>query len=436
MRTARQAGGSICEKGEPTSTRTQESVGSAAAAERHRVLVVDDDAAPRLLLKRFLQARGHDVVLARDGQEAWDRLEEGPTPLVITDWMMPGLDGPDLCRRLRARDSDDYVYVLLLSSRDQKADVLEALQSGADDFLTKPIDPAELDARLRVGERILDLQVRLAERNHRLEETNRRLDATGRRMEADLRAAARLQRSLLPERSGSVHGVRFEWLFAPSSIVAGDFFNVFALDDRRVGFFLLDVAGHGVAAALLSVALSKILTPGAGTSSPLMTGGRGSGGTRVATPGEVAAELNRRFAADDDTMSYFTMVYGVLDSVSRELDLVQCGHPPPVLMPAEGQARLLGDGGSPLGLLSEIDCPRVKLRLHAGDRLAVYSDGITECEDARGRALSEAGLLTLLKATEAASLSSMLRRLEGELARHRGGRSFDDDVSLLALELP
>jgi PleD family two-component response regulator len=126
-----------------------------------KLLVADDDPLQRAILSRLLAGWGYQVQLAKDGIEAWEVLEQPEPPqLVILDWMMPGMDGPDLCRKLRGLQRP-YTYVLLLTARNEREDILEGLESGADDYLTKPVEIAELQAKLRVGRRIIDLETKL-----------------------------------------------------------------------------------------------------------------------------------------------------------------------------------------------------------------------------------------------------------------------------------
>jgi len=140
-----------------------------------KTLIAENDAANRRLLEVTLSRWGHEVVTARDGNEAWRTFEaDGDAPqLAILDWMMPGRDGPDVCRLIRERPNQPYVYVLLLTARDQKRDFLAGMDAGADDYLVKPFDPNELQARLRAGQRVLDLQAQLLTQNVRLEQTAR-----------------------------------------------------------------------------------------------------------------------------------------------------------------------------------------------------------------------------------------------------------------------
>lgn len=135
-----------------------------------KILVADDESTPALFLRRTLERLGHEVVVASNGLEAWERLQADAFRLVITDWMMPGLDGLDLCRRIRGRGDSSYIYIILLTAREGLQDRLAGLTAGADDFLSKPMDPAELAARVGIAGRIVAMQEELERKNVQLAE--------------------------------------------------------------------------------------------------------------------------------------------------------------------------------------------------------------------------------------------------------------------------
>jgi len=122
-----------------------------------RVLVADDDAGCRLVLRATVARLGHECRVAADGDEAWRLFQEDPPDVLITDWMMPGLDGPELCRRVRQLDTDGYTYVILATALGEHENVLEGMEAGADDYLTKPISPFDVRARLVAARRVTEL---------------------------------------------------------------------------------------------------------------------------------------------------------------------------------------------------------------------------------------------------------------------------------------
>ncbi|MDP6506790.1 MAG: response regulator, partial [Planctomycetota bacterium] len=288
-----------------------------------RILIVDDDPLYRRILKRHVEKWGHEAVLAENGLEAWRIFQDERFPIVLTDWMMPEMAGPELIGRVREIETEEYVFIVLLTSKSEKEDIVDGMESGADDFLTKPVEPDELRVRLKAGQRVIELEHRVAERNAELEKMNER-------MQIDLNAAARIQEALLPSEPPTVPNARFAWSFQPCDELAGDTFNAIRLDENHIGLYLLDVSGHGVAAALLSVTLSRLLSPLSSANSLLKRPTELPPFYQLVPPAEVAAELNRRFPWDPGTRQFFTLVYGILDSRSTEFRYVCAGHPSPI----------------------------------------------------------------------------------------------------------
>lgn len=146
-----------------------------------RVLIAEDDAVSRAMLRRSIEQLGHECLVATDGDVAWELFRQHEVDVVVSDWMMPGLDGPELCRRVRSHPRQTYTYVILLTSLDGKQYLLAGLEAGADDYLTKPFDRDELRARLQTAGRVTTLQRQLAEKTVELERLNRALAESARK---------------------------------------------------------------------------------------------------------------------------------------------------------------------------------------------------------------------------------------------------------------
>ena len=218
-----------------------------------RILIAEDNLPMRQALEYFLLDWGHEVVIAQTGADAWERFKEENFPIVVSDWMMPGMDGLELVRRIRAVQSS-YVFILIITAKRQTDDLVEILDAGADAFISKPFEKNELRAKLQAGIRIIELEQSLAERNLALAQANEQ-------MKEDLGAAAEIQKAFLPTNLPEFPGLKFGWSFRPCEQLAGDMLNVFPLDEKHVALYLLDVSGHGIASALLSVTLSRLLSP-------------------------------------------------------------------------------------------------------------------------------------------------------------------------------
>jgi sigma-B regulation protein RsbU (phosphoserine phosphatase) len=398
-----------------------------------KILLVDDDTVARAILSELLLLQGHEVLETTDGQLAWDLVKRGEISFIVSDWLMPNVAGVDLCRKIRAAGLDHYIYLILCTSKGAKSDLVEGMDAGADDFLVKPISPEELRVKVRAGERVLSLEQGLADKNRELARINSRLESAHKLIEDDLKAAAWMQTRLLPPPAMLAHGARCEWRLEPSGYVAGDTFNFFAMGEHQLGFYLLDVSGHGVPAAMLSMTLSMLLTPDESAGNPLKCYNRDREAFELLSPGEAIRELNHRFQSKDDR--YFTMIYGLFDTRSSTLSLAQAGHPGPILIRKAGETKALGSGGMPIGLWPEIEFDCFDIAIAHGDRLVLYSDGVTECRNMQGELFGENRLLAYLLQSSAQPLDELLGGLMTEIKAWRAVAHFEDDISLLAIEM-
>ena len=391
------------------------------------VLIVEDSPVYRRLLARMLAQWGYTVSEAENGVAALDILANQPVSLVISDWEMPEMDGLSLCREIRSRQFGHYVYVILLTAREAPDDLTLGFDAGADDFLSKPVEQSELRARLHAGARVLSLESTLAARNARLSEALRQI-------EQDLEVAARIQQSVLPAHQQRHQDYFSDWIFLPSAWVSGDIFNVFPLDNH-LGFYCVDVSGHGVGAAMMSLAVARQFLHGRAVERFLFTADN-----EVASPAEVVRILNSRFCSDEvEIVSYFTMIYGVIDLATGEGRLCQAGHPTPFIVTPEGEARTVGNGGAPVGLMPDLCWTDVNFSLAAGERLCLFSDGITECENLVGEQFGQMRLQASLQAGAGLTLNELLPQFARHLVHWRSGDNKEplamaDDVSLLVIE--
>lgn len=391
-----------------------------------RILIADDDQDIQRLLGRILKSWGHEVVTADHGGQALEILKKDPISFVISDWMMPEMDGLELCRHIRNSDFGRYIYIILLTARDAKNDLIHGMEAGADDFVVKPFNRGELKVRIRAGERILALERDLVDANTQIQHAYDRINK-------DLEAGAEMQRSLLPPPDLTIPGFKMSWIFFPSAFVAGDIFNMFQLDEDHVGFYLLDVAGHGVPSAMLSVTLSRILSPI--PDSPLKYAVPGEPNYEISSPVRVLEDLNERFQADDETMQYFTMVYGMINKKENTLQLAPAGHPPTIHVPHNDKIAELGLSSFPIGLLPGADFDLETTTFKPGDRLFLYSDGIPECFNPELEAYSQERLLARLEEWRALPLPELLDLLEKDLRDWHGEDDFSDDLTLMAIEM-
>jgi serine phosphatase RsbU (regulator of sigma subunit) len=255
-----------------------------------------------------------------------------------------------------------------------------------------------------------------------------------RRMSRDLRAAARIQAAYLPGPLLEVPGVAFAWTYRPCDELGGDGLNIVPLGAGRVGLYVLDASGHGVSAALLSVSISRVLSP---PPDPPVILGRAAGAGRpaeVTPPGGVAARLNVLFPFDLGTHQFATLMYGILDVPAGEFRYVSAGHPGPVHVPVGRPSSVLASPGYPIGLADGAYTERT-IRLAAGDRLYLYSDGVPEAMSPAGEPYGDARLLAAVERGRSAPLAAAVAALRAEVEQWCGAAGPHDDVSILAAEM-
>ena len=226
------------------------------------VLLVDDNPTNLQVLYQTLDGRGYRLLTARSGEQALSIAARIHPAMILLDIMMPGLDGFETCRRLKAGPETAESAVIFLSALDEVKDKVKGLELGAVDYIAKPFDPEEVIARVDTHLKIRRLEQSLVRKNRELEEANQR-------MRLDLEAAARVQQSFLPEAPPDSSGAEIVWRYRPCEELAGDSLNVWAFDDRHIGMYILDVSGHGVSSSLLAVSVARSLRTAGGNTSVL-----------------------------------------------------------------------------------------------------------------------------------------------------------------------
>ena len=226
----------------------------------------------------------------------------------------------------------------------------------------------------------------------------------------------------------------FAWIFQPCDELAGDGLNIIPLGNGKVGLYVLDVSGHGVAAALLSVTLSRLLSPPSEPSSILIQN-RGVGDRfDITPPAEVAARLNRLFPFDSATGQFATLVYGILNTATGEFRYVSAGHPGPVHLPSSADAVILESQGFPIGLADDAFEERL-VRLGAGDRLYLYSDGVPEVMNSAGKLFGTVRLLEAIGQVRSQQLQEGVVALREKITRWHESERPQDDISILTVEV-
>jgi sigma-B regulation protein RsbU (phosphoserine phosphatase) len=399
-----------------------------------RVLVVDDSRAQRRTLTLMLKRWGFEVAEAEDAIEGLAVCEGFVPDLVISDWMMPGMTGVDFCRAFRKMPRESYGYFILLTSKTEKAAVASGLESGADDFLSKPVNGDELRARISAGARVLAMERELMVKNALITDTLDQLQKVHASIDKDLQQARILQESLMPTRSLMFGNSRVSVMLHSCGHVGGDLAGMFGADSGDFGLFSLDVSGHGIASAMVTARVAGYLSSKYSDENLALCHDGSDYG--FLPPQSVASRLNSRMIDQRGVSEYLTMAYMQVSARSGRTRFVQAGHPAPLLLRASGEKAFLGDGGLPIGLIEDAPYHEHHLLLHPGDRVLLYSDGFTEAVLPDGTMLDEEGLLDLVLTvpkhkTGPEFLDALYEALK---AKTHFDNDFDDDISAAFLE--
>jgi sigma-B regulation protein RsbU (phosphoserine phosphatase) len=267
-----------------------------------------------------------------------------------------------------------------------------------------------------------------------LRQAKSELETVNRRMKMELDMAARIQQTMFPPRNQSYEGVTVSWLFRPCVELAGDTLNVIPLDDHQLAFYVIDVSGHGVGSALLSVTLQRWLSPLPARFRALPRTGADPMRVDMASPSALARQLNQQFPMMTDVPQYFTMLYGILDTRSGSFRYVSAGHPGPILVPGSGSPVCLPGEGFPIGLLPGADYDDRHVQLQPGDRLVLYSDGVPDTMNSEEVGFGVEKLKSVLSDNRSSSLPDSLEAVMVSLQQWRRNNLFEDDITLLGVE--
>ncbi|MEI8032670.1 MAG: SpoIIE family protein phosphatase [Chlorobiaceae bacterium] len=269
-----------------------------------------------------------------------------------------------------------------------------------------------------------------------LMETHANLTDAYKQINESMSAAASIQQALIPLGNRDFRGIRHVKFSIPHQFVTGDVINIIKIDETHLAFYILDVSGHGIPAALLATTLSIVLQPSANFFDPIRSPSSVFPFYRITPPNEVVTELNRRFFSDHLPVQYFTMIYGVINTETYSGSMIQAGHPRAIQQALDGTFTIIDNAGLPVGMIPDETYENIPFTLMAGDRIFFYSDGITECESPDGEMFGEERLLELIRNERESSIEEIIGTIQRVLKDFRGKAFYDDDISLLIIERP
>ncbi|MBI5818561.1 MAG: SpoIIE family protein phosphatase [Verrucomicrobia bacterium] len=382
-----------------------------------RLLVADDDALGRDVLARRLEKEGFAVVTVENGRKAMERLEHERFDLLLLDIIMPEMNGTQLLEQLKSSEQWRELPVIMIAALDDLDSVAHCIALGADDYLPKPFNPVLLCARIRSCLEKKQLREKERAAHCALQESQARLAA-------ELAEAAAYVCALLPP--PMTGDIQTEWRFIPSTSLGGDSFGYHWLDENHLAMYLLDVCGHGVGAALLSISVMNVLR-----SQTLAA-------TDFKKPAAVLSRLNEVFQMDRQNDMYFTIWYGVFNKARREIVHACGGHPPAILLTGDNRESAtvveLKAPGTVIGMWRDVCYQQLTQPVGPFAHLYLFSDGVYEITRPDGTMWDITDFITLLTRPPSDGQSEIETVLKHARAM-QASDVFEDDFSIVKFTL-
>jgi len=369
-----------------------------------RVLIVDD---ARSNVDILVDALRHEykLAVALSGESALESIARNPPDLVLLDILMPGIDGYEVCRRLRAAPETREIPVMFLSSLEDVEKKTLGFEVGANDYLTKPFELLEVKARVRS-----------------LLKAKAYSEAIQEKIASELRIAREIQLGMLPSdiaASTAGMGIELETFIEPARAVGGDLYEVLRTDDGRLVIVLGDVSGKGIPAALfMAVTMTLVRTMG----------------FRYREPDEIVRQVSEALARQNSRDMFVTLFCAIYDPAEGRITCASAAHPSPALLrPGFPPSLPVEATGGLAGIEPGLQLPRSSLELKPGDTLLLYTDGVTEAMNEEDALFGDERLLAHLAAEPGKSAAETVSRLVGALRGFVGKREASDDIAILAL---
>ena len=391
----------------------------------NRILMVDDSPTERARLGAMLKDLGYEVVEACDGKEALALLERDQFQLILSDQVMPEMDGKTLCRTLRSNDRYGSPYVVMLTAENDQNELVTCMDAGADDFLRKPAVKEELRVRLAAGARLVSMRKSVTDQNEQLNETVTALEAAQKQNEEELQFATHLQEEYVPKNQWLSPTLELATHFKTARGIGGDSMGYVTTNNNQVLIYQIDVMGHGVASAMLSFTLQNAIQQMLGYYI----------NQSVLPPlHQIVRRLNERFPSERFSGLYFTMFLGMIDEQANTLRYCQAGHPHPCVLSEQGDMMQITRGSFPVGMFEFADFETRSLPFLPGSSLLLSSDGLFDIVDETNSALGRNAIENILKSERSKDAETQLDIIK-QFAYDWGNQETpEDDVSVMLIK--
>ncbi len=390
------------------------------------IFIVDDIEDNVSLLGSILQENNFRVEALTDSRFVLDFLERISPDIILLDYMMPFIDGIEICKQIKAQPKLKNIPIIFVTARNDEDSIINALEAGAVDFISKPFSSKELLARIKIhldlkfSAQLIQLKMNeITEINQRLEKSKEETERFYRILKNEIDSASEYVHSLLPSKVSNDKRLGFDWYFEPSHNLGGDSFGYHWVDEDNFAIYLLDVSGHGVASALESVSVLNMLRFGTLPN------------VDFTEPAQVLTELNRAFPLQYHNFLFFTIFYAVYNFRTKTLKYSGAGHPPSFIF-SKDNTRILESQNILIGAKDNVKYISSAIHLPDPFKLFVYSDGLIDPHTYNPFSWDESKLFSLVQSH--LSAPNLLFSLIDSLKTIRITDSFNDDIAILNID--
>ncbi|PJD97824.1 MAG: hypothetical protein CK425_01455 [Parachlamydia sp.] len=381
---------------------------------KEKILIVNDDEGVREIIQCILQNKGYETCAGFDGPNGIQQAILEQPDLILLDIMMPGMNGYEACQKLKAEERTKDIPIIFLSSLNSSKDKIHGLELGAVDYIDNFMDHGELLARVQT-----QLQIRAL--TQALRHSNKELMLKQKSLEDDLQAASIIQRSFLPQADLKIGNCTSAFLWQPANKLGGDIFNALDYGEGKVILYIIDVSGHDVPSALVTISVSQFLHQ------------QNFKGGVLLSPPDVLLKLDREYPFSRFER-YFTIFYLILDSQSLSLKYSCAGHPPAILLKKNQRFKILEQGDPIIGIERGMPFIEGTEDLEIGDKVFLYTDGVSEAKNSLGNMYGLERLCDLLESMKSEPIDKMIEAVHTDLTTFTQEAPHQDDISLFGFE--
>ncbi|MZP28506.1 SpoIIE family protein phosphatase [Heliobacterium undosum] len=381
-----------------------------------QILVVDDVVTNVELMRLQLTRAGYQVLTAFNGEQALESIKRTLPDLILLDVMMPGMNGFEVCAKLKEDPHTQLIPVVLVTALHEVEDRIKGIEAGADDFISKPFNRVELLTRVKSLLRIRKLY-------RQLEKSYREIESKNAILTEELRMARHVQQHLLPTGYPSMERLAFEVTYRPTIEIGGDFYDFITVNKDEVGVFVSDVSGHGVSAAMLTMVISTMMR---------------SITQETLAPGQVLDRLNLQFGkmVEGELTGTFVTAFSLLvNEATGRVHYANAGHPSPLLLRGDSdEVEKLDTDGFPLGLFDTAEYESREVDILPGDKLVLYTDGIYDVVNERKECFGFSRFVALVKELRYLPAKKMAEAIMARISAFAQQMPQPDDICLVVIE--